>query len=110
MERQAYPSDVTDGEWAILAAYIPAPLTGGRPAKWKRREIVNAILYVLRTGCQWRSLPHDFPRIRPYLTISDVGAQPDSGQDIGGVVALLLAPESHWITGQRIEVTGGFML
>ena len=68
MERQAYPSDVTDAEWAILVAYIPAPLRGGRPAKWKRREIVNAILYVLRTGCQWRSLPHDFP---PYKTVFD---------------------------------------
>ena len=66
MERQRYPSDVTDEEWAILAAYIPAPLTGGRPAKWSRREIVNAVLYVLRTGCQWRSLPHDFP---PYTTV-----------------------------------------
>jgi transposase len=68
MERQRYPSDVSDEEWEILEAYIPAPLPHGRPAKWRRREIVNAILYVLRTGCQWRSLPHDFP---PYVTVFD---------------------------------------
>lgn len=66
MERRRYASDVTDEEWAILAAYIPTPLSGGRPAKWDRREIVNAIFYILRTGCQWRLLPHDFP---PYPTV-----------------------------------------
>src|SRR5262245_44215652 len=68
MERQTYPTDLSDGEWAILEPLIPAPMPGGRPAKWKRREIVNAILYVLRTGRQWRNLPHDFP---PYPTVFD---------------------------------------
>ena len=68
MGRQQYPSDVSDEEWEVLAAYIPAPLPRGRPIKWSCREIVKAILYVLRTGCQWRSLPHDFP---PYVTVFD---------------------------------------
>jgi putative transposase len=45
---------------------VPRPLAGGRPAKWTRREIVNAILYVLKTGCAWHLLPHDFP---PYSTV-----------------------------------------
>jgi putative transposase len=61
MKRQAYPSDLSDAEWAIIEPMIPVYPRLGRPLKWARREIVNAILYVLRTGCQWSSLPHDFP-------------------------------------------------
>jgi putative transposase len=60
-ERKAYSSDVSDGEWAILEPLVPAVKSGGRPASYSRREIVNAILYVLRTGCSWRMLPHDLP-------------------------------------------------
>jgi transposase len=61
MPRPRYPSDLTDAEWTILEPLIPAPQPGGRPTRHPRREIVNAILYVLRTGCQWRALPHDLP-------------------------------------------------
>ena len=61
MPRPRYPTDLADAEWAILAPLVPATLPGGRPARHPRREIVNAILYVLRTGCQWRALPHDLP-------------------------------------------------
>jgi len=68
MGRQAYRTDLSDAEWAILEALVPTPLPGGRPITWSRREIVNAILYVLRTGCQWHLLPHDFP---PYKTVFD---------------------------------------
>jgi len=68
MERQAYSTDLSDGEWAILSNYVPQPLPGGRPTKWSRREIVNAMLYVLRSGCKWELLPHDFP---PYKTVYD---------------------------------------
>jgi len=68
MSRQAYSTDLTDVEWSLLEAVVPAPLPGGRPITWSRREIVNAILYVLRTGCQWHLLPHDFP---PYKTVYD---------------------------------------
>jgi transposase len=66
MSRQSYTTDLSDKEWALLWGLIPEPLPGGRPAKWTRREIVNAILYVLRTGCAWHLLPHDFP---PYQTV-----------------------------------------
>jgi transposase len=52
MPRPAYPYDVTDAEWRILELLVPAPLPGGSPPRHPRREIVNAILYVLRTGCQ----------------------------------------------------------
>lgn len=60
-ERHPYPTDLTDQEWQILEPLVPPIESGGRPAKHTRREIVNAILYVLRTGCQWRMLPHDLP-------------------------------------------------
>jgi transposase len=59
--RPRYPSDLTQPEWAQVQRFIPAPKPGGRPAKYERREIVNALLYVARTGCQWRALPHDLP-------------------------------------------------
>lgn len=61
MSRARYPSDLTDVEWALVAPFIPAPKPGGRPALHSRREIVNAIFYVVREGCTWRALPHDFP-------------------------------------------------
>ena len=64
--RTAYPSDLSHAEWAQVRRVIPAPKPGGRPAKHDRREIVNALLYVSRTGCQWRALPHDFP---PWATV-----------------------------------------
>lgn len=62
LERLSYPSDVTDEEWEILEPLIPGEKPGGRPQEIARREIVNAILYVLRSSCPWRMLPHDLPR------------------------------------------------
>lgn len=59
--RQPYPSALSNDQWAQVERFIPAPKPGGRPAKYERREIVNALWYIDRTGCQWRSLPHDFP-------------------------------------------------
>jgi|SRR5215472_7559925 len=59
--RPDYPSDLTDEEWQIIEPLVPAVESGGRPAEHGRREIVNAVFYILRTGCQWRFLPHDFP-------------------------------------------------
>ena len=55
-----YPSDLTDEQWALIEPMV-AVKPGGRPATHSRRRIVEAILYVNRTGCAWRSLPHDFP-------------------------------------------------
>lgn len=56
-----YPSDVTDAEWAIIAPMIPPPRRGGRHRETDMRDVMNAVRYVLRTGCQWRQLPKDFP-------------------------------------------------
>lgn len=59
--RKPYPSDVSDQQWKIIGPLIPAPKSGGAPTKFARREVLNGILYVLRTGCAWRELPHDLP-------------------------------------------------
>jgi len=61
-----YPSDLTEQQWALIEPLLPPPSTGGRQEKHSRREIVNAIFYLLRTGCSWRQLPTDFP---PWETV-----------------------------------------
>lgn len=59
--RQAYPSDLTDAQWRLIAPFV-GPVGGGpKEQVHPRREVVNAILYVVRTGVQWRFLPHDLP-------------------------------------------------
>jgi putative transposase len=60
MRTHHYPSDVTDEQWPLIEAHIPV-YPGGRPRKTDMRDVVDAIFYVLRTGCQWRYLPKDFP-------------------------------------------------
>ena len=59
--RKKYKSDLTDKEWEQIKPYIPPAKRGGRPQKTDMREVLNAIFYVLKTGCQWGMLPHDFP-------------------------------------------------
>jgi transposase len=58
-----YSSDLTDAEWGILEPELPAPSRLGRPRKWSPREIMNAILYLLRGGLPWRMAPKDFPPV-----------------------------------------------
>jgi putative transposase len=60
--RKPYPTDLSDHEWTYIEPHLPAPKEHGRPRIHSTREILNAIFYVLRSGCQWRLLPHDFPR------------------------------------------------
>ena len=60
MRSLKYPSDVTDEQWALLESLIPV-YPGGRPRTTDVRDVIDAIFYVLRTGCQWRYLPKDFP-------------------------------------------------
>src|SRR5436190_4366642 len=59
--RAAYPSDLTDAQWALIAPLIPPAEPGGREREVDLHEIFNGILYVLRSGCSWRMLPHDLP-------------------------------------------------
>ena len=62
MSRERYTTDLTDAQWNRIEPLVPRPRSGGRPASVDRREIVNAIFYVVRNGCTWRTLPHAFPR------------------------------------------------
>jgi len=66
LRRTTYPSDLTDAQWERVRPLVPPIKPGGRPASVPRRELLNAILYVLRSGCTWRMLPHDFP---PWSTV-----------------------------------------
>ena len=62
MGAKVYPSDLTDAQWELLEPLIPPVVEGAAHVLHTRREIVNAILYVLRSGCSWRMLPRDYPR------------------------------------------------
>ncbi len=60
MTRTSYPSDLTDVQWKLIEPLIPKPLPGGRPRTVEMRQMVNAILYINRSGNAWRMLPRDF--------------------------------------------------
>src|SRR5829696_2055435 len=64
--KRAYQTDLSDAEWSCLEPHLPAPEATGRPRLHSPREILDAILYVLKSGCAWRLLPHDFP---PWRTV-----------------------------------------
>src|SRR5687768_5309700 len=64
--RRSYATDLTDGQWALIAPLIPEAEPGGRPRKAATRELVDAIFYFVRAGCAWRLLPHDLP---PWQTV-----------------------------------------
>ena len=68
--RAVYPSDLTDAQWERVAPIFPAPNPNGRgrPRKASYREILNSILYLTRSGCAWRLLPHDFPHWKTVYT------------------------------------------
>jgi putative transposase len=60
--RKPYPTDLSDEEWKYIEPHVPSPKGRGRPRIHSLREILNAIFHILRSGCQWRMLPNDFPR------------------------------------------------
>jgi putative transposase len=62
MSPRIYATDLNDAAWACVAPYLPAARPGGRPRTTDLRAVLNAIFYLLRTGCQWRLLPREFPR------------------------------------------------
>src|SRR5258708_33318932 len=63
-----YPSDLTDAEWALVEPLLPPARRGGRPRAVNMREVLNAVFYLLSTGCQWDALPKDLP---PKTTVYD---------------------------------------
>jgi transposase len=73
--RKAYQTDLSDAEWGCLELHLPAPKADGRPRLHSLREILDAIFYVVRSGCAWRLLPHDLERLgKPSTTTSAPGA------------------------------------
>src|SRR5256714_13656624 len=60
-KNQRYPSDLTDRQWDCIKELIPAAKPGGRPRELDMRAVINAILYLVTTGCQWRMLPREYP-------------------------------------------------
>ena len=64
--RKSYPTDLSDREWTRLQSYLPTPKAEGRPRTHSLRDILDAIFYVVKSGCHWRLLPHDFP---PWSTV-----------------------------------------
>lgn len=66
MNHKSYPSDLTDAQWENLLPYLPTPQQRGRPLKWELRLIINAILYIVKSGGHWRLVPHDMP---PWQTV-----------------------------------------
>lgn len=67
MESKTYPSDLSEHQWTILLPLIPAAKPGGRPRSVDMRAVVNGIFYRVKTGCQWRWLPHEYP---PWGTVA----------------------------------------
>ena len=68
-----YPSDLTDDEWALVKPFIPPPKPGGGKRRTDMRAVMNGVMYILSTGCQWRYLPKDFPRTARSTTTSSGG-------------------------------------
>jgi putative transposase len=64
--RRAYQTDLSDAEWSYIEPYLPTSAAPGRPRVHTLREITDAIFYIVRSGCAWRLLPHDFP---PWKTV-----------------------------------------
>ena len=63
-KRKAYKTDLTDSQWEIIE---PLMWKTGNKSKWEKRELINAVLYIVDSGCKWKQLPHDFP---PHTTVS----------------------------------------
>ena len=68
MESRRYPTDLSDDEWRCISPHLPEPAGWGRPRLHGLRAILNAVFYVLKSGCPWRLLPRDFP---PWKTVYD---------------------------------------
>jgi transposase len=65
-ERRGYPTDISDKEWKLVEPLLPGASCTGRACKTELRQVINALRYLVRSGCEWRMLPNDFP---PYQTV-----------------------------------------
>jgi transposase len=100
-----YESDLTDEQWARLEPFLPERSIRGRPPKWSIRQILNAIFYMLRAGCQWRYLPKDFP---PFTTVQHYFY---TWRDNGFILQLnhLLVMDAREAMGREASPTAGII-
>ena len=84
--RERYETDLTETEWELIEPLLPPPMPRGRPRKTDLRAVVNAIQYLLGTGCQWRQLPKDFP---PFTTVQNYYYQWAQTEVLDEILALL---------------------
>ena len=75
-ERKPYPTDLTDAQWSEIEPLYSEM----RNRKWSKRELTNAVLYIVKTGCQRRQLPHDFPPFKRFIVFSAVEQSRDCGR------------------------------
>jgi putative transposase len=96
--RQPYPTDLSDREWALIEPLLPLQRTG-RPRKYSQREMLNAILYLTRSGCSWRMLPHDLPpwkAVYAYLRkLQQANVWPRLNEALGEQVRLAAGRDAH---------------
>ncbi len=114
MRRTSYSSDLTDNEWQWLEPLLPRAAKPGRPRKHPLREILNAIFYVIRTGCQWRLLPQEFPVWK--TTYHDFRVWRKAGfweqmhhtlrEQLRGVLGRPVQPSAGIIDSQSVKTTG----
>lgn len=102
-ETDRYASDLTDREWELVAPFMPPPKRVGRPRTVDLREVVNALLYMASTGCQWRMLPKDFPP--PSTTQRYFYDWRDSG--LLQTMRFVLAVETRELEGREAQPTAG---
>lgn len=102
-EAARYASDLSDREWALIVPSVPGPKPVGRPRVANLREVVNAILYMASTGCQWRMLPKDFP---PFTTVQNYFY---AWRDIGVLRAInnTLVMEARELEGREASPSAG---
>jgi len=108
-----YPSDLTDLEWVVIASMLPGPRPGGRPRTTSLRDVLEAILYIASTGCQWRMLPKDFPPVSTvqgyFYAWRDIGLWSQLNEVLVGWVRILedrsAQPSAGVIDSQSVKTT-----
>ncbi|MCA9363874.1 IS5 family transposase [Candidatus Kaiserbacteria bacterium] len=109
VERVRYDTDISDARWKLISDLIPESqsnsTTGGRPPKYERREILNAILYIARTGVQWRMMPHDLPHWKTVYTYFTEWDDADVFENINNQ----LRKEVRTKVGKNTEPTAGII-
>ena len=86
--RKRYPTDLSDAEWECIEPHLPTPKADGRPRIHPLREILDAIFYIVKSGCAWRLLPHEFP---PWKTIHHYASELGASTVLGRSYMLLCA-------------------